>query len=92
MPGANCCIVDCFSSRRHKDLGIFKIPGPSQKDQSKEKWRKELLGIIKRGREVDKIFKEQIENGKVYICERHFKPEEIKICKFIYLAASICLL
>ena len=50
---------------------------------------KELLGIIKRGREVDKTFKEQIENGKVYICERQFKPEEIKICKFIYLAASI---
>ena len=44
MPGENCCIVGCGSSRRTKSLGIFKLPAESvnpewrKKSRKQEKW------------------------------------------------------
>ena len=82
MPGANCSIFGCSVSRKPKyqGIGIFKIPPSSEK--SKESWRKALLHVVTRDRVVDASFRKQIEEGSVFICERHFTPEDIEIRKF----------
>ena len=71
----NCAIYGCGTSKRHS-LSLFKLPG--RKADFYVKWKSEILNIITRDRIVDSDFKALIENDKVYICERHFKPEEIE--------------
>ena len=79
MPGANCCIPLCGTSR-HKGIGIFGIIVATE--QKSTEWRENLLGEIKKTREVDKAFREQILKNSVKICEMHFKPEYIEIRKY----------
>ena len=45
MPGENCAVFGCGSSRRKKGIGIWKLP--KAKDESYAKWRDEWLGEIK---------------------------------------------
>ena len=78
MPGDNCCIVGCGSCRRHKGIGIFKVPT----EAADKEWRDKWLGEIKKTRTVDKKFQEQIDGDNVYTCEKHFKEEDIKVCKY----------
>lgn len=79
MPGANCAIFGCTTSRRKKyqGLSIFKLP--VAKDQESSKWRSEILNIITKDRVVDPDFQEQIMKNNVYICELHFSPEQMYI-------------
>ena len=88
MPEANCPICRCGVSRKlkYQGIGIFKIPRYSEKN--KESWRKASLHVVTRDRVVDASFRKQIEEGSVYVCERHFTPEDIEIPKcqsFSYL-------
>ena len=80
MPGANCSIYNCCTSRRHSGLGIFKLPAP--KDEFHKKWREQLLNIVTRDRVVDAVLQKQIDKDSVHICERHFSPDQLYICKF----------
>ena len=77
MPGANCCLPQCGTSRRTKGCGIFKLP--QRKDEFYQKWNEKMLQIIKKYRVEDENFKIQVKNGSVYICERHFLPEDIEL-------------
>lgn len=79
MPGANCSIYNCSTSRRHSGLGIFKLPAP--KDEFNKKWREQLLNIVIRDRVVDAVLQKQIDKDSVHICERHFSPDQLYICK-----------
>ena len=83
MPGVNCAVIGCGSCRRTKGIGIFKLP--SSKDDKHKRWRDEWLGELKKTREVDKDFRRQINEDKVYTCEKHFKDEEIEICKYFLI-------
>ena len=76
MPEANCPIFGCGESRKPKyqGIGIF--------EKNKESWRKASLHVVTRDRVVDASFRKQIEEGSVYVCERHFTPEDIGIRKF----------
>lgn len=65
---------------KYQGTGIFKIPSAS--DKSKETWRKALVHVVTRDRVVDASFRKQIVEGNVYICERHFNPEDIEIRKY----------
>ena len=84
MPGENCCVVGCGSFRRHKGIGIFKLP-PQSTDQNHQlklisgNWRSAWLNEISKHRVVVKTFREQVEKGNVYICEKHFNTEDIEI-------------
>lgn len=78
MPGENCCIVGCGTSRRTKGIGIFKLPSLAVEKEWREKW----LQQITKSRVLDKNLKEQIGKDKVYTCEKHFRTEDIEICKF----------
>ena len=78
MPGDNCCVVNCSTSRRTKGVGIFKLPS----EKINKEWRQKWLNEITKSRVVDKCFKEQLARDKVHTCERHFKDDEIEICKY----------
>ena len=94
MPGDNCSVFGCGQCRRQHGVGIFRVPGqPTQKELSraeksplvaknlakKAKWRKEFLSAILKTRIPDDDFRTQITKDRVFACERHFLPTEIKV-------------
>jgi hypothetical protein len=83
MPGANCSIFCCTVSRRkkHNGISLLAIPGRSKVNKNKVEWRKKLLAIITRDRVIDKDLRRQINEGKLHVCEKHFRPEDIEIRK-----------
>lgn len=80
MPGANCSIYGCSTSRRHSDISIFKIPSPN--NDFTKKWRNELVNIVTKDRIIDDNLQRQIDSNKLYICEKHFSEDQILICKY----------
>ena len=80
MPGENCAIFGCSTSRRHKGVSIFKIP--VAKDEENKNWVRQLINIVTKDRQVDELLKKRIESGRIYICERHFTPEQFYVCKY----------
>ena len=86
MPGANCSFPECSVSRRRKYHGIAIFQIPRRKDDFHVNWRKALLDVLSRFRSIDKAFKNQMDTGKVYICECHFEPKDIELTsKFIFI-------
>ena len=85
MPGANCSIVHCATSRRTKGIGIFRLPSEKSaagaNDEAHQKWRDLFLGAILSGREKDASFTEQIKKGNVFVCEKHFNENDFDVCK-----------
>ena len=79
MPGDNCSVFGCGTSRRTKALGIWKLPSP--KDESHRKWRDAWLSEITKTRIVDTAFRKKIKNDNVYTCEKHFHPQDVETCK-----------
>jgi len=61
MPGANCSIFGCSTSRKTKGIAI--------------EWRQKIVQIITRDRVIDQNLKKQIENRTLHTCELHY-PEE----------------
>ena len=45
MPGSNCVIVNCGTSRYQKEISLVKLPTP--KDVFPKKWQRDMLNIIK---------------------------------------------
>ena len=86
MPGANCSIRGCSSSRRSKGIIIFNIPPKNLKlkDAEQEKQRNDMINIITRDREIDSDLRRQINEDRLHICEKHFQPDEMYYCKFIF--------
>jgi hypothetical protein len=80
MPGDNCAVFGCGTSRRTKGIGIWKLPAP--KDEAHKKWRDEWLNEVTKTRTVDTAFRKKIENDSVYTCEKHFDHKDIEICKY----------
>lgn len=62
MPGENCCIVGCGTSRREKGIGIFSIPNKKYPE-----WREAWIKQLKRFREPDTKFKQLIEKKHAYL-------------------------
>ena len=75
MPGENCAIFGCSTSRRHKGISIFKVPLPN--NEFNKKWNRDLINIITKERQVDEPLKKRIVSCNLYICERHFSREQI---------------
>ena len=75
MPGANCSIYGCSASRRHKGVSIFKVPASN--DSFNTSWRENLIAIIPKDGIEDLSLKTQIENKRLFICEKHYLPEMI---------------
>ena len=77
MLGVNCTVIGCGSCSRTEGIGIFKLS--SAKDDKHKRWRDKWVGELKKTREVGKDFRRQINEDKVYTCEKHFKDELIEI-------------
>lgn len=83
MPGGNCAIFGCPSSRRHKGIALFRVTkGKSDFDVS---WRKNVLQVIKKDRVIDQVLKKRFEEGDIFICEKHFTKESVNQCKLALL-------
>ena len=80
MPGDNCAFNQSGTSRRKKGIGLFKLP--TGKDEESKVWRRDFLNVLTKYRVQDEGFKRQLAAGSLHVCERHFLPEEIKICKY----------
>ncbi len=80
MPANNCAVFGCGTTRRTKGVGIFKLP--AAKNEEYKKWRADWLNEITKGCVVDKDFRERLESDQVFMCEKHFKPEEVEICEY----------
>ena len=76
MPGDNCSVFGCGTCRRTKGIGIFKLPSPQIAEY--KKWREEWLNEPTKTRVIDKNFQNQIDNGKVFTCEKHFEPDDMR--------------
>lgn len=73
MPGANCSIYGCSTSRKTKGIAIFRIP--TGNDEYNTSWRNKIVAIITKDREIDSSLRKQIENKTLHTCELHY-PEE----------------
>ena len=40
------------------------------------------INIVTKDRQVDELLKKRIGSGRIYICERHFTPEQFYVCKY----------
>ena len=78
MPGANCAIPECGSTRReaYVNRAIFQVP--NRIGEFYEKWRKDILAVLLRFREADEALKKRIKTGNIYVCERHFTSDDIE--------------
>ena len=81
MPGANCALFGCSTSRK-SDLSLFKIRTPARGDREetvglKNNARTEWRRVILRTREMTPGLKQRIDKNQIYLCERYFKAEFI---------------
>ena len=73
MPGANCSILGCSTSRKTKGIAIFRVP--TGDDDYSKNYRQKLVDIITRDRVIDQQLKGQIERRTLHTCELHYPPE-----------------
>ena len=76
MPGANCSIFGCSTSRRKSRISIFKLP--SGEDDLSKKTREEWVSQITRNRVVDADLRRQINEGKLHACESILRRNSLK--------------
>ena len=85
MPGANCSIFGCSTLRKHCGTAISKVP--SSNDEFNKIWREKLVSAITRDRVIDKSLRHQINDCRLYVCEKHFTEDQLvqrKYCQNIY--------
>lgn len=73
MPGANCSIYGCSTSRKNKGIAIFRVP--TGNDEYSKTWREKIVNIITRDREIDYSLRQQIEHRTLHTCELHYSDE-----------------
>ena len=90
MSGRNCCFNQCSQSdyvpklKVKENWKLYTIT--TRKDEFNTRWRNDLISIVKKYRSLDKAFYERLANGKVYICQKHFAPNDLEVnSKFDYL-------
>ena len=79
MGGSNCFLPGCPVSRtvNYRDVSLFRIPMRS--GEFYQRWRDNMIAVLKKYREFDKTIKERLQKGEIYVCERHFAPEDIEL-------------
>ena len=76
MPGKNCFILNCPVSRKAQYLlCIYKVSSGTNEFESTR--RDKLVAVVVRLREVGSALKERIQKKKIFICQRHFRDDQI---------------
>ena len=79
MPGENCAFPKCSTSRKDKGISLFKVPTPDKTNDESIKWTKDLIDIILKYRVKDQFLIKRMRSYKLYICAKHFTPDQIYI-------------
>ena len=80
MPGDNCAIPSCSTSRA--TLGVALLGMPKNDDEYNVNWRKNIVDMITKIRVVDASLKRQIERKSLHFCEKHYPEEKLIRCKY----------
>ena len=77
MPGDNCSIVGCSVSRskKYKGIGIYRVP--TGENSFDKQWREKLINVVTKDRTIDDALRERIKNKRIFICERHYRDDQI---------------
>ena len=79
----NCAFPSCTTSctKKHHGIGLFKFP--TRKDEFYTGWRKNLLEVLSKYREMTATFKKEVMECKreIFICEIHYSPADIEFTK-----------
>ena len=79
MPGENCSIFNCHSSRAAPGISFFRVP--TKDDEYSTNWRNKIVAVITRDRVIDGNLKRQIKNRTLHTCELHYPQEKMIRCK-----------
>ena len=81
MPGRNCCISQCFSSDNafYKEAGASFMTIPTLKRDDYVAWKNELVKILEKYRVMYREDYHRIENGRMYVCTRHFLDKDVYV-------------
>ena len=60
---------------QYKSVDIYKVPGGNNEFDSK--LREKLIAIVVRHSEIDPALKERIQKKKIFMCQRHFRDDQI---------------
>ena len=82
---ANCAIFGCPISRKeqYNHISLFKVTG--EKDEYSIAWSRKLIDVITKTRVIDKKFRQLIESKRLWICEKHFLPNQVLHRKYFQL-------
>ena len=80
MPGDNCAIPGCCTSRA--TLGVALLGMPKNDDEYNVNWRKNIVDMVTKIRVVDASLKRQIEKKSLRFCEKHYPEEKLIGCKY----------
>eukprot|EP00111_Clytia_hemisphaerica_P001793 TCONS_00005052-protein len=72
--GAHCAIFGCSTCRKH-GLSLFRLP--TAKNDRFAQWRSDMINSITKDRVADAVFKNKVEKNTIFICERHFREEDM---------------
>ena len=68
MPGGNCAIYGCSSSRTTPGVSLFNVPSRKE-DPYMINCRNKIVDIITRDRVIDSSLRSQIQNCQLHVCE-----------------------
>ena len=78
MPG--CIIPGCHTNRNNKaydGISLFKLPNCA--GDFYQNWKHRIVDVLKRYLSMDgEAWEQRIKSGKVWMCERHYKPEDFE--------------
>ena len=89
--GNICCFPNCHvNSVRDKDYSLFKPT--SRPGEFYEEWNKKIFDIILRYRVDDENFKSLRIKKKIYVCEKHYKKDDIEFTPTGKKTVKLCAL
>ena len=74
MPEPNWVFTQCGVARYYVGFGIFDL----STRKADVTWKKDTIQIIQKYHVVDKKLRERLELGNAYVCELHYKKDDIK--------------
>ena len=77
----HCSFPKCGVQRIEKYRGIAIFTVTRRKDAFHSNWRKNLVDVLSLYRVMDNSYKRSILNGEIYMCEKHFSPDNIELTK-----------
>ena len=70
MPGENCLIFNCHSSRAAPGISLFRVP--TKDGEYSANWSNKIVIAITSDRVIDGNLKRQIKNRTLHTCELHY--------------------